>query len=209
MMKKNNLDKAYWENRYKANQIGWNVGYTSTPIKTYIDQLENKSLKILIPGAGNSYEAEHLWNKGFKNIYVLDFAQQPLSNFKDRIPDFPEVQLLNLNFFDLNDHFDLVLEQTFFCALHPNLRKRYVAKMNTLLQPHGKIIGLLFNFELTETGPPFGGSILEYTALFEAFFEIKVLEPSINSIKERKGNELFFIFEKKPHGTNKEYHLKS
>ena len=27
--------------------------------------------------------------------------------------------------------------------------------------------------------------------------------------EERKGNELFFIFEKKPHGTNKEYHLKS
>ena len=41
-MKKNNLDNAYWENRYTNMKIGWDIGYPSTPIKTYIDQIEDK-----------------------------------------------------------------------------------------------------------------------------------------------------------------------
>ncbi|WP_339757890.1 methyltransferase domain-containing protein [uncultured Winogradskyella sp.] len=194
-MKKNSLDKASWENRYTNSQIGWNIGYPSTPIKAYIDQLEDRTIKILIPGAGNSYEAEYLWNKGYENVYVLDFAKQPLENLKHRVKIFPEDQLLNCDFFDLNNQFDLILEQTFFCALSPNLRKRYVEKMHQLLKPNGKLVGLFFDFELTKSGPPFGGNVSEYTSLFEESFKIKTIEKSINSIKERQGKELFFIFE--------------
>jgi thiopurine S-methyltransferase len=197
MMKKNNLDTSYWENRYANGQIGWNIGYPSTPLKTYIDQLNDKTLKILIPGAGNSYEAEYLWEKGFKNIYVLDFAKAPIENLKRRLPSFPNEQLLLLDFFELNDTFDLILEQTFFCALNPSLRTLYAERMQQLLKPNAKLVGLLFDFELTETGPPFGGGLDTYKLLFEKYFNIKVLERSINSIKERQGKELFFIFEKK------------
>jgi thiopurine S-methyltransferase len=197
MMMKNNHNRVYWENRYSQNQIGWNIGRISTPLKTYFDQLEDTSLKILIPGAGNSYEAEYLWNKGFKNIYVLDFVQQPLDNLKHRVPDFPENQLLKIDFFKLKNSFDIIIEQTFFCALNPNLRIDYKDQIHKLLKPHGKIVGLLFNFELIETGPPFGGSEIEYRLLFKEKFNLKTLAPSINSIKEREGKELFFIFEKK------------
>jgi methyl halide transferase len=196
-MKKNKLDRAYWENRYLKNEIGWNIGRVSTPLKTYADQLEDKSLKILIPGAGNSYEAEYLWNRGFKNLYVVDIASQPLKNLKERVKDFPNTQLLNIDFFELDNSFDLIIEQTFFCALNPTLRFSYSQQMHKLLKPQGKLIGLLFDFELTSSGPPFGGSTAEYRALFKTKFKIKKLERSINSIKERQGKELFFIFEKK------------
>ena len=196
-MKKSKLDKTYWEERYLNNNVGWNIGQPSTPLKTYIDQLTDKTLKILIPGAGNSYEAEYLWQNGFKNIYVLDFAKQPLDNIKQRIADFPSEQLLQLNFFDLDNTFDLILEQTFFCALNPNLRTDYVDKMHQLLVNKGKLVGLFFNFELTNSGPPFGGSLDMYNTLFKKSFKLSVLEKSINSIKERHDKELFFIFEKK------------
>lgn len=195
-MKKNKFDEYYWNTRYQTNDIGWNIGYPSTPIKTYIDQLNDKSIKILIPGAGNSYEAEYLWENSFKNIYVLDIAKTPLDNFKRRVPDFPNARLLHLNFFDLDISFDLILEQTFFCALSPVLRTKYAQKMYELLRHNGKLVGLLFNFELTEQGPPFGGSSAEYINIFEPFFDIKVLEASTNSIKPRDNKELFFIFEK-------------
>lgn len=195
-MKKNKLDEYYWNTRYQANDIGWNIGYPSTPIKTYIDQLNDKSIKVLIPGSGNSYEAEYLWENGFKNIYVLDIAKRPLDNFKRRVPDFPNAQLLHLNFFDLDISFDLILEQTFFCALNPVLRTKYTQKMYELLRHNGKLVGLLFDFELTEQGPPFGASRAEYINIFEPFFDIKVLEASTNSIKPRNNKELFFIFEK-------------
>lgn len=195
-MKKNNLDQTYWEQRYKANEIGWNIGYPSTPLKSYVDQLEDKSMTILIPGAGNSYEAEYLWNRGFHNIYILDIAEQPIANLQDRVPAIPSEQLLQIDFFKFEGQFDLILEQTFFCALNPNLRDAYAKKMLELLKPKGKLAGLFFNFPLTELGPPFGGSLDEYMALFSQYFKIKTLEPAINSIKERQGKELFFIFER-------------
>lgn len=195
-MKKNKLDKDYWENRYAKDETGWNIGYASTPIDKYISQLQDKSIKILIPGAGNSFEAESLWNKGFSNTFVLDIAKQPLENLRNRVKDFPDEQLLHHDFFDLNNKFDLIIEQTFFCALNPNLREQYVEKMFQLLNPKGKLAGLLFDFPLTESGPPFGGSLKEYESIFSKYFKINTLERATNSIKERQGKELFFIFER-------------
>jgi thiopurine S-methyltransferase len=192
------LNKAFWDNKYINEKLGWDIGYISTPLKSYIDQLADKNLKILIPGAGNGYEVEYLFNRGFTNIHVVDIAQQPLDNLKHRILHFPEDQLIHLDFFDLQEsNFDLILEQTFFCALDPSLRESYAIKMNNLLREKGKLVGLLFDFPLTAKGPPFGGGINEYKELFFEHFKIKTsLERAYNSIKPRNGNELFFIFEK-------------
>ena len=190
---KNQLNSKYWENRYQTNQTGWDVGTITTPLKEYIDQIEDKNLKILIPGAGNGYELDYFLSKGFKNVFVADFAESPLQNIKKRIPDFPESQLLQNDFFDLEGTFDLILEQTFFCALSPELRKKYVTKMHSLLSNKGKLFGLLFDFPLTEDGPPFGGSKEEYLMLFSENFNIKTLQTAHNSIQPRKARELFFI----------------
>lgn len=191
------LNSEYWENRYEKNETGWDVGEISTPIKEYIDQLEDKSIKILIPGAGNGYEFEYLIKNGFSNSYVADFASIPLQNIKNRLPDLKDDQLICSDFFELEGKYDLILEQTFFCALDPQLRTKYVEKMKSLLKPNGKIAGLLFQFPLTEVGPPFGGSAKEYIELFAEDFNIKSLETAYNSILPRKENELFFIFIKK------------
>ena len=192
-----NLNKNFWVERYNANNTGWDVGEITTPLKTYIDQLTNKNCKILIPGAGNSYEAEYLHKKGFKNVYVIDLVKHPLENLQKRVPSFPKEHLLQGNFFELDQKFDLVLEQTFFCALNPELRTNYVAKMHDILNANGKIAGLLFQFELTAEGPPFGGSKEEYITRFLPKFKLKVLENCHNSIKPRDNKELFAIFEKK------------
>lgn len=196
-MKKNSLNRFYWENRYKDNNTGWDIGHVSLPLKRYFDQLHDKSVKILVPGSGNSHEIEYLWKLGFKHVYAADIAKTPLNNLKNRLKDFPESQLLNTDFFKISDTFDIIIEQTFFCALNPSFRKSYVEQMTKLLKAKGKLVGLLFNFPLSETGPPFGGSKTEYSNLFKEDFNIKLLEPSINSIKQRQGKELFFIFEKK------------
>ena len=139
------MDKQFWTDKYKSNNIGWDIGYISTPLKEYIDQISDKSLKILIPGAGNSYEIEYLWKLGFKNCYALDISEEPLQNIKKRCPDFPNEHLLCNDFFKVNDsEFDLIIEQTFFCALNPNLRKQYVEQMYRLLKKGGKLSGVLF-----------------------------------------------------------------
>lgn len=186
-----NLSESFWENKYKTNKIGWDLGEVSPPLKAYFDQLTDKELKILIPGGGNSYEAEYLFNNGFKNVYVVDLAKSALENIKKRVPNFPEAQLIHANFFDLDVTFDLVIEQTFFCAINPELRSKYAEKMSNILNKKGKLVGLLFDAKLNEDHPPFGGNKEEYVTYFKPYFNSLKMEKCYNSYPNRQGMELF------------------
>lgn len=190
------LDQNFWNERYATNEIGWDLGSVSTPLKEYIDQLEDTSINILIPGAGNAYEAEYLIQKGFKNVSIVDFAAKPLQDFKDRNPNFPSERLLLEDFFELKGSFDLILEQTFFCAINPELRMNYAEKVHELLAKNGKLVGVLFN-RTFESGPPFGGNKEEYVTYFEDKFDVKTMERCYNSILPRQGSELFIQLIKK------------
>lgn len=191
------LTDKYWNNKYQINDFGWDLGEASAPLKAYTEQLTNKDLKILIPGAGNSYEAELLFNLGFKNVHVLDFAATPLANIKHRVPNFPDSQLIQQNFFEHQGQYDLIIEQTFFCAINPSLRQQYVQHMKQLLKLNGKLVGLLFNDVLNTDKPPFGGNTVEYLELFSKMFDVKIMETAYNSIKPREGRELFVIMQNK------------
>ncbi|MCP4123730.1 MAG: methyltransferase domain-containing protein [Bacteroidetes bacterium] len=192
MADQSTFTEEFWTERYKKEETGWNIGYASTPIVSYIDQLTDKDIRILIPGAGNAYEAEYLYEKGFRNVFVLDISEMPLKNLAERFPDFPKEHLIHTNFFEHDDHYDLILEQTFFCALHPSQRQAYADKMHRLLHTSGKLAGLWFGFPLKEDQemPPFGGSVDEYMTYFEHFSDCS-FEPCHNSITPRAGKELF------------------
>ncbi|MBX2843882.1 MAG: SAM-dependent methyltransferase [Flammeovirgaceae bacterium] len=191
------LDESFWKNKYKNNNIGWDIGEVSTPLKTYFDQLENKDLKILIPGAGNAYEARYLFENGFSNVSVIDLVQAPIDNLFKSCPNFPKRNVHKVDLFDFKlSGFDLIIEQTFFCALNPELRGHYVEKMLELLKLGGKLIGVLFNIPLYDDHPPFGGNREEYLPLFEKYFKINVFDTCYNSIPPRAGNELFINLEK-------------
>jgi hypothetical protein len=190
------LNKEYWEERYKSATTNWDIGEISTPLKAYVDQLKDKNSRILIPGAGNAYELDYLIENGFQNVFVLDYAKHPLAAIIKRNKSLKK-HLIHDNFFNHTGTYDLIIEQTFFCALQPSLRPNYVDKMYDLLSKKGKISGLLFNFPLTKEGPPFGGSQEEYINLFSNTFSIKTLDNAYNSIKPRVNKELFFTFEKK------------
>lgn len=185
------LDRQFWTQQYQNGTTQWDIGHPSTPIKEFIDQLDNKDLTILMPGAGNAYEVEYLWKQGFKKVFVMDISPMPLANFKKRNPDFPEDQMLLGDFFKLDKNFDLVIEQTFFCAINRTLRSSYAKKMSEVIKPGGKLVGLLFASEFEKEGPPFGGTKEEYVKYFEPYFEIEKMNIAKNSIEKRMGNELW------------------
>lgn len=191
----------YWSKRYLEKQTGWDLSEASKPLQTYINQLENKDLRILIPGAGNSYEAEYLFNQGFKNVYVLDISNEPLNAFRNRVPSFPAEQTIQGDFFTHKASYDLILEQTFFCAFPPTKvnREVYALKMYDLLNSHGKLVGLWFDIPLTGNMEkrPFGGNKIEYLNYLKPFFKVNTFETCYNSIPARNNKELFGIFEKK------------
>lgn len=190
------LSKTYWEQKYQDGKLGWDIGYPSTPLKEYVEQLTDQNISILIPGCGNGYEIEYLLSRGFMNITVVDIAEAPLVDLQNRT-GLPSERLVCDDFFNISGEYDLVLEQTFFCALLPKLRADYVQKMHDLLNHNGKIAGVLFDFDLSEAGPPFGGSKESYVELFDRHFEIEIMERSYNSIGPRQGSELFIKLIKK------------
>lgn len=191
------LTKDYWEQRYLKGETQWDIGTISDPFKYYFDQLTNKNLHILIPGGGNAHEAEYLFQNGFKNVFLLDWSLKALQNFSNRVPGFPVSQLLNANFFQHKGQYDILIEQTFFCALNPTLRPNYVQHSHQLLKNQGKLVGLFFNIPLNDDHPPFGGNKEEYISYFENHFDIQIMETCYNSIPPRANNELFVKMVKK------------
>lgn len=193
----NPLDQNYWDAQYKTKTTGWDLGQISPPIKLFIDSLENKSCAILIPGCGNSYEAEYLVNQGFTNVTVIDIAPTLVDNLKTKFAGNLNIKVILGDFFEHKGNYDLIIEQTFFCALPPTMRQKYVWKMHKLLRDSGKIVGLLFN-KIFEISPPFGGSKEEYISLFKDAFYVTSMEICKNSIAPRANAELFIELTKKP-----------
>lgn len=184
----------FWQKRYENGAIGWDIGNVSQPLKEYIDQLTDKGLKILIPGCGSGYEAKYLIEKGFKNIHVLDFAPAPL----EKLEASNDSNCLTTHCEDIFTHagkYDLILEQTLFCAIDPKRRKEYIEQIASLLVSKGKFVGVLFDREF-DGGPPFGGSKQEYLRLMMPFFSEISMESCYNSIEPRIGSEVFFIARK-------------
>lgn len=191
------LDQAYWDERYQQGYTGWDIGHVADPLKAYFDQLTNKDLSILIPGGGNSYEAIYLMEQGFTNVTIVDISAVVTERLQSKHAYWLDkgLRIICNDFFALNEQFDRVIEQTFFCALSPDLRDQYASKMATTLKPTGKLAGVWFDRDF-EGGPPFGGHAEEYQILFSRYFMDVQFAPCVNSIQPRSGTEVFGIISK-------------
>lgn len=192
MIMENKAGQQYWDQLYQSRETRWDIGYPSPPLKEYIDQLKDKQQSILIPGCGNSYEAGYILAKGFTDLTLIDVSPSLTSSLQEKFGHYlgKQLQIITGDFFEHKGQYDLILEQTFFCALPPSSRPAYVQQMHKLLKPGGKLVGVLFNRLFEEAGPPFGGTVEEYKELFQEKFLIE-MEPCYNSIEKRMGSEVF------------------
>ena len=189
------LNAQYWDNQWKANTKGWDLGMPAPPLVSFMDTTENKNTKVLIPGCGSAYEAEYLINKGFTDVTLIDISETASCQLKEKFSKNPQIKVVCDDFFNHNEKYDIIIEQTFFCALPPTLRQRYLWKMHNLLNENGILAGLLFNRSF-EVSPPFGGNRKEYEKLFQTAFHIDHLSTANNSVSPRANSELFFSFVK-------------
>lgn len=184
-------DENFWNTRWKNRQTGWDIGYPSPPITTYMDHFEDKAASVLIPGCGNAWEAEYLADHEFTDITLLDISSEAVRRLKNKFSGRPEIQVIHQDFFRHTGQYDLLIEQTFFCAISPVLRENYVRQAASLLRERGEIIGVLFDTEFGRPGPPFGGHSAEYEEIFASHFDIRIMESCYNSIPPRAGSEVF------------------
>ncbi len=192
------LNENYWNEFYLKDETRWDIGTVSPPLKAYFDQLDDKSIRILVPGCGNAHEAVYLMQEGFKDVTLIDLAEEPVIRVREKLSEFDgkEIEIVQGDFFDyeFSGKFDLIIEQTFFCAIDRNLRENYMQRVFDRLNVGGKLVGVLFKTEFEKEGPPFGGTVEEYKSLFGNKFQIHHLEDCYNSHPKREGNELFVSF---------------
>lgn len=189
-------DPNYWDHRYLDDSTGWDIHQPSPPLKSYIDTLDDKNLRILIPGCGNAHEARYLLEKGFKNVTLIDFSKVVTDRLKEIYQDLP-ILIINNNFFEHSGAYHIILEQTFFCALPHTLQEKYPKKCIELLHKNGRLAGVFFNKKFADTEPPYIRDEEEYKMIFSPYFDFIQFGECKNSIAPRMGTELFFEFRKK------------
>jgi SAM-dependent methyltransferase len=192
-----NLNEDYWDNRWKELQTQWDIGFAAPALMDYMQQISNKDLSILIPGCGNAYEAEALAALGFTNITLIDISEKLVKSLQEKYKNNASIKVVLGDYFEHETQYDIILEQTFFCAINPALRQQYANHTAKLLNKNGILTGVLFNREFEQAGPPFGGSVEEYKTYFGTLFDIIKMEPCYNSIAPRAGSEVFIKFVKK------------
>lgn len=200
MNESNFLTSCYWEDRYREKLTGWDVGFPTPALTEYAKSKINKESKVLIPGAGYGHEAIFLFRSGYGHVYICEFSETAILNFKMNCPEFPDENIFKKDFFKLEktNYFNFILEQTFFCAIHPELRKKYFEQCHQLLCKEGRLTGVLFNTVFENPGPPFGGTEEEYKNLLDLNkWKILKWEACRNSIEPRKGREWWMELQKK------------
>ncbi|MBT5764511.1 MAG: thiopurine S-methyltransferase, partial [Nitrospina sp.] len=84
--------------------------------------------------------------------------------------------------------YDLVLEQTFFCAISPRQRQDYVLNVSRILKPGGMLVGLFYHTD-EQGGPPYNTTREDIERHFSKNFEIQELDKTSLSAEQRKGKE--------------------
>jgi len=188
-----------WQDHYDSNDLGWDLGQVAPP---FVELREKGKLplgKVLVPGCGRGHEVIFLAENGFE-VTGIDFSEGAVTylgnalkkrNLKGRV--------LHQDFFSLDDThdgvYDLVIEQTFFCAISPRQRQDYVLKVSRMLKPGGMLVGLFYHTD-KQGGPPYNTTREDIETHFSEKFEIQELDKTALSSEQRKGKEWLGILKK-------------
>ena len=189
-----------WDSKYKNNQAQWDI---NGPTPIIVDWFKKNPIKkkIIVPGCGYGHDALYLATQGH-DVYAVDFSTQAINILKANAKERKiNLNILNEDYFKLEKYygmFDLFLEYTFFCAILPTERKKYIEVSSKLLNRNGLFVGILLPLdkEIEEGGPPFGIELQDTIKLFQKYYHLVECKNSERSIKPRKGKEKFVLFEK-------------
>lgn len=220
------LTQTYWQGRFDVADTPWDLGHPSTVLLEAFDALAQlgtsvKGLRILSPGCGRGLDALALIGQG-ANVLAVDWSVTAVAECRRRYQEM-SAQL------DLSSHegrlaivaadlfaipptpLDCVAEHTFFCAIDPSARPRYVETMAAWLRSGGFLVGNFFILSDQEAnalpalsltregeGPPFATTVDELESLLSPHFKRIVLRPSSQPEPERRpGMEWIGVFQRK------------
>ena len=200
MTKKNGYTQEDWQRHYDEGDLGWDLGQVAPP---FIRLFESNIIlpgKTLVPGCGRGHEVIYLTENGFE-VTAVDYSSGAVNHLKSTVQERKlKCKVLHMDFFGIdsahNGVYDLLIEQTFFCAISPEQRPSYVSTVARALKQGGMLAGLFYHTG-KEGGPPFNTTREDILKHFSDLFEIQQLSKSEDSVEQRKNKEWLVILVKK------------
>ncbi len=199
MTENSGYSKEDWQKHYDEDDLKWDLGEVSPPLLHFLENSQIPKDRVIIPGCGQGHEVVYLAKKGFP-VTAVDYtkgASQKLALNLARSK--VKAEVICANFFSLGlehkNRYYLMLEQTFFCAIHPTFRNRYVDLVSRILKPGGLLAGVFYETG-EEDGPPYNTTRNHIIRHFSGPFQIKQLEKTNRSAERRQGKEWFAVLKK-------------
>jgi SAM-dependent methyltransferase len=204
-------EPAYWSERYRSGQTGWDLGAETPVFQALLHQggfpvhprPEQELPTVIVPGCGYGHDALLLARAGYR-VIAVDFAPEPLHVLRQRAAaEKLPVEALCEDLFRLPERLtesaDMVLEYTCYCAIDPQRRPEYFRVLCRLLRPGGWLVGLFFplSTEPPVSGPPFPVQEAEVVALAtQAGLRLQSRQLPLTSHPARLGREVLLMFQK-------------
>ena len=189
-----------WQNHYDNDDLRWDLGQVAPPFIQLWEENKLQKGKVIIPGCGQGHEVLFLAGKGFQ-VTGLDYAPGAVDMLSRSLAEKKlQADVLHQDFFQLDENhnaqYDLMLEQAFFCAIHPSRRSAYVETVTRILKKGGLLVALFYETG-EEGGPPFNTTPSDILDHFSDDFHIETLEKTPHSVEKRKDKELLGLLRKK------------
>ena len=158
-----------WEARYRAGRTGWDRGDVSPALGHWLEAGALEPCRILVPGCGHGHEVVALARAGFQ-VTAVDIAPTPVARLEEQLAAAGvEARVVQADLLRWTPPapFEAVYEQTFICALEPELWRPYEAWLRRWLLPWGRV-GALFMQTGRAGGPPYDCPLPAMEALFPA-----------------------------------------
>ncbi len=194
------ITPEFWAARYVAKDTDWDRGAPSPGLVDYLATRPVPPGKVLVPGCGRGHDVRFLARNGF-HVTGLDVAPIAVHDARQlaAAESLPHARFEQQDFFNLTDPlrgpYDGMFEHTFFCAIDPDLRDRYVAVAAAVIRPGGWLLGVFYNIQ-PESGPPFGTTRDELIERFSPSFDLQY-ETVPRSYEGRTGKELLMHWQRK------------
>lgn len=187
---------AFWDVRFEAGFMPWDHGGVPHCLAEYVAR-EPAPQRVLIPGCGSAHEAKFFLANNWR-VDAIDFSAAAVLRAKKVLGPLGAT-VREADFFGdalATEHFDVIYERAFLCALPVRLRQDWAARVASLLRSGGKLIGF-FYFDQSERGPPFGIEAGTLSMMLSTQFElIQELTPT-DSIPVFAGKERWQVWQRR------------
>ena len=202
------MEPQFWNKRWRDNMIGFHEPAVNEQLMRFWPQLGlPQSARVFVPLCGKTLDMAWLAQQGH-SILGVELSELAMRAFFDEQQMNPElahadgfgiytadaITLYCGDFFNLQERHlagvDAVYDRASLIALPPSMRQAYAAKLSEMLLPKTQMLLLAVSYVQEQMdGPPFSVPESEVHQLYEAAFDIELLEHNDTLHKESKFQE--------------------